>query len=133
VEGDRLRLDTRTKILTAAGLAALDPPRPLLAVTARFDVLRAAMVSELAAARRRTGANSLLAVVRPLPDELAPLAARAEMAAALRVVDYVFIAENGDLSSLPASLQPLEIVSLEEADAARIRQLIEHVHSRQSA
>jgi hypothetical protein len=126
-------LDTRTKILTAAGLAALDPPRPLLAVTARFDVLRAAMVSELAAARRRTGANSLLAVVRPLPDELAPLAARAEMAAALRVVDYVFIAENGDLSSLPASLQPLEIVSLEEADAARIRQLIEHVHSRQSA
>ena len=133
MEGDRLRLDTRTKILTAAGLAALDPPRPLLAVTARFDVLRAAMVSELAAARRRTGANSLLAVVRPLPDELAPLAARAEMAAALRVVDYVFIAENGDLSSLPASLQPLEIVSLEEADAARIRQLIEHVHSRQSA
>ena len=133
MEGDRLRLDTRTKILTAAGLAALDPPRPLLAVTARFDVLRAAMVSELAAARRRTGANSLLAVVRPLPDELAPLAARAEMAAALRVVDYVFIAENGDLSSLPASLQPLEIVSLEEADAARIRQLIAHVHSRQSA
>ncbi len=91
------------------------------------------MVRELAAARRRTGANSLLAVVRPLPDALAPLAARAEMAAALRVVDYVFIAENGDLSSLPASLQPREILSLEEADAARIRQLIEHVHSRQSA
>ena len=126
-------MDTRTKILTADGLAALDPPRPLLAVAARFDVLRAAMVRELAAARRRTGANSLLAVVRPLPDELAPLAARAEMAASLRVVDYVFIAENGDLSSLPASLQPIEIVSLEEADAARIRQLIENVHSRQSA
>jgi hypothetical protein len=126
-------LDTRTKILTAAALAALDPPRPLLVVAARFDLLRAAMVRELAAARRRTGANSLLAVVRPLPDELAPLAARAEMAASLRVVDYVFIAENGDLSSLPACLQPIEIVSLEEADAARIRQLIEHVHSRQSA
>ena len=133
MEGDRLRLDTRTKILTAAALAALDPPRPLLVVAARFDLLRAAMVRELAAARRRTGANSLLAVVRPLPDELAPLAARAEMAASLRVVDYVFIAENGDLSSLPASLQPIEIVSLEEADAASIRQLIEHVHSRQSA
>jgi hypothetical protein len=102
-------------------------------VAARFDLLRAAMVRELAAARRRIGANSVLAVVRPLPDELAPLAARAEMAASLRVVDYVFIAENGDLSSLPASLQPIEIVSLEEADAARIRQLIEHVHGRQSA
>ena len=126
-------MDTRTKILTVDELAALDPPRPLLVVAARFDLLRAAMVRELAAARRRTGANSLLAVVRPLPDELAPLAARAEMAASLRVVDYVFIAENGDLSSLPACLQPIEIVSLEEADAARIRQLIEHVHSRQSA
>jgi hypothetical protein len=126
-------MDTRTKILTAADLSALDPPRPLLAVTARFDVMRAVMVQELAAALGRTGANSLLAVVRPLPDELAPIAARAEMAASLRVVDYVFIAENGDLSSLPASLQPVEIVSLEEADAARIRQLIAHVHSRQSA
>jgi len=126
-------MDTRTKILTAADLAALDPPRPLLVVTARFDVLRAAMVQELAAALGRSGANSLLALVRPLPDELAPIAARAEMAASLRVVDYVFIAENGDLSSLPATLQPVEIVSLEEADAARIRQLIENVHSRQSA
>jgi hypothetical protein len=126
-------MDTRTKILTATDLAALDPPRPLLVVTARFDVLRAAMVQELAAALGRSGANSLLALVRPLPDELAPIAARAEMAASLRVVDYVFIAENGDLSSLPATLQPVEIVSLEEADAARIRQLIENVHSRQSA
>ena len=133
MEGDRFRLDTGTKILTAARLAALDPPRPLLVVTARFDLLRAAMVRELAAALGRTGANSLLAVVRPLANELAPIAARAQMAASLRVVDYVFIAENGDLSSLPASLQPIEIVSLEEADAARIRQLVEHVHSRQSA
>jgi hypothetical protein len=126
-------VDTRTKILTASALAALDPPRPLLIAAGRFDILRAAMVRELAAALERTGANSLLAVVRPLSDELAPLAARAEMAASLRVVDYVFVAENGDISSLPAELQPIEIVSLEEADAERIRQLIEHVHRRQSA
>jgi hypothetical protein len=133
MEGDRVRLDTRTKILTAAGLAALAPPRPLLVAAGRFDILRAAMVRELAAALERTAANSLLVVVRPLPDELAPLAARAEMAASLRVVDYVFIAENGNLSNLPGSLQPIEIVSLEEADAERTRQLIEHVHRRQSA
>jgi hypothetical protein len=133
MEGDRVRLDTRTKILTAAGLAALAPPRPLLVAAGRFDILRAAMVRELAAALERTAANSLLVVVRPLPDELAPLAARAEMAASLRVVDYVFVAENGDLSNLPGSLQPIEIVSLGEADAERTRQLIEHVHRRQSA
>ena len=88
---------------------------------------------ELHDARRRTAASSLLVVVRPFPGELAPLAARAEMAAALRVVDYVFVAETGDLSSLAGCTQPFEIVSLEEADARRIRQLIEHVHSRQSA
>jgi hypothetical protein len=105
----------------------------LLVAAGRFDILRAAMVRELAAALERTAANSRLVVVRPLPDELAPLAARAEMAASLRVVDYVFIAENGNLSNLPGSLQPIEIVSLEEADAERTRQLIEHVHRRQSA
>ena len=126
-------MDTRTKILIAAALAALDPPRPLLVAAGRFDILRVEMVRELAAALERTAADSLLVVVRPLPDELAPLAARAEMAASLRVVDYVFIAENGDLSNLPGSLQPIEIVSLEEADAERTRQLIEHVHRRQSA
>jgi hypothetical protein len=125
-------VDTRTKILTGSALAALDPARLLLAVMARFDILRAEMVRELAAARQRTGAGSLLAIVRPIAGELAPIAARAEMAAALRVVDYVFIAENGDLTGLPASLQPIEIMNLEEADAHRTRQLIEHVHTRQS-
>ena len=99
----------------------------------RFDVLRTDTARELADARSRTGAASLLAVLRPLADELAPLAARAEMAAALRVVDYVFVAESGDLASLPAWLRSAEILNLEEAEARRIRQLIEHVHSRQSA
>jgi len=126
-------VDTRDKILTPPALAALHPPRPLLIAAGRFDILRAETARELAAARSRTGAASLLAVIRPVADELAPLAARAEMAAALRVIDYVFIAETGDLASLPAVLEPVEILNLEEADARRIRQLIEHVHSRQSA
>ena len=126
-------MDTRTKILSASALAALEPARPLLIAAGRFDVLRTETARELAAARSRTGAASLLAVIRPLCDELAPPAARAEMAAALRVVDYVFIAEPGDLASLPSWLQPAENLDLEEADARRIRQLIEHVHSRQSA
>ena len=132
MEGDRLRVDTRTKILTPAALAGLDPQRPLLVVTGRFDILRAEAARELAEARDRTGAGSLLAVVRPLSDELAPLEARAEMAAALRVIDYVFVAPNGDWTSPVESLQPIEIMSLEEAEAQRTRQLIEHVHSRQS-
>jgi hypothetical protein len=132
MEGERDCVDTRTKILTPAALAALDPPRPLLLVTGRFDILRVAVPRDLAAARQRTGAGSLVVAVRPLPDELAPLAARAEMAAALRVVDYVLIALNGDLAGLAKSLQPIEIINLEESDAQRTRQLIEHVHSRHS-
>jgi hypothetical protein len=125
-------VDTRTKILTPVALAELDPPRPLLLAVGRFDILRVEMARELAAARRRTGAASLLAVVRQLPDELAPLDARAELAAALRVIDYVFVAADGDLTGLAAAMQPIEIMNLEEADAQRTRQLIEHVHSRHS-
>jgi bifunctional ADP-heptose synthase (sugar kinase/adenylyltransferase) len=125
-------LDTRTKILTPAALAALDPPRPLVLAMGRFDILRVEAIRDLDAARRRTRAQSLLAVVRPLSGELAPLEARAEMAAALRVVDYVFVAQDGDLAGLAASLQAVETINLEDADAERTRQLIEHVHSRQS-
>jgi bifunctional ADP-heptose synthase (sugar kinase/adenylyltransferase) len=123
-------MDTRTKIVTPE--AALDAPRPVLLVTGRFDILRAEMARDLAAARQRTGARTLAVAIRPLADELLPTAARAEMAAALRVVDYVFAVPDGDLTSLAATLQPTEIIDLEEADAQRKRQLIEHVHSRHS-
>jgi hypothetical protein len=125
-------MDTRTKIVAHGALVALDPPRPLLLAVARFDILRVELARDLAAARLRTGARSLVAVVRPVEGELAPLPARAELAAALRVVDYVLLAPNEDVDSLTASLQPIEILNLEEADAQRMRQLIEHVHSRQS-
>jgi bifunctional ADP-heptose synthase (sugar kinase/adenylyltransferase) len=126
-------VDTRTKILTPAALAALDAPQPLVAVTGRFDILRTGLARELAAARERTGAKSLLAVVRPFEGELAPIEARAELAAALRLVDYVFIAENEDLASLADAVHAMETIDLEPGDAERTRKLIEHVHSRQSA
>jgi hypothetical protein len=127
MEGDRRRVDTRTKIVTAADLAKLALARPLLVATGRFDVLRMEAARALSTARERTGARSLLVALRPLADELAPLDARAEMAAALRMVDYVFVAANGDWPGSVTSLQPIEIVDLEDADAERIRQLIEHV------
>jgi hypothetical protein len=37
LEGDRPRVDTRTKILTPAALAAPNPPRPTLLAAGRFD------------------------------------------------------------------------------------------------
>jgi len=126
-------VDTRTKILTAAAAAALEPARPLLLVTGYFDVLRAEHARALTEARERTGAQSVLVVVLPLAAEIVPQAARAEMVAALRMVDYVLPAENDDWEGVAGALQPVEIVRLEEADARRTRQLIEHVHHRQSS
>lgn len=125
-------MDTRAKILTPAAASALEPARPLLLVTGHFDILRLELVRELTVALERNRARTLIVVVRPLAGAMAELGARAEMAAALRMVDYVFIAENEDWESLAGSLQPIEIINLEEADAHRARQLIEHVHRRQS-
>jgi hypothetical protein len=138
MEGDRVRVDTRAKIVTPEALLALDPPRPLLVAAGRFDVLRVEAARELDAARERTGAKTLVVAIAPLADALAPLGARAEMAAALRVIDYVFIASNEDpdrkeWDRLIASLQPTELIDLTGADTERVRQLIEHVRGRQSA
>ncbi|MGA3018246.1 MAG: hypothetical protein ABSF62_14100 [Bryobacteraceae bacterium] len=125
-------MDTRNKLLTPAGLLALAPPRPLVVVKGYFDLLRAEHARSLDAIRSRTGAATLLAVVLPLDHSLLPLAARAELAAALRMVDYVLPGDCEDLNRLVSSLGPAETVSLEDADMRRARQLIEHVHRRQN-
>jgi hypothetical protein len=118
-------MDTRNKILTLD--AALRLPRGTLTlVTSSFDALRTTHVRDLATLPR-----PVLAVVLPLADELLPQPARAEMAAALRVIDYVVIAGNQDLDALIKALLPRELVRMETGDAARIQQLIEHVHRRQ--
>jgi bifunctional ADP-heptose synthase (sugar kinase/adenylyltransferase) len=125
-------VNTRSKIVTPDAVAGLDPARPLLLVAGYFDILQVELVRELAQARQRTGALTLVAAVLPLDGERVPLAERAEMTAALRVVDYVLTIETEDLDRLAASLQPIETIRLEEADRRRARQLIEHVQRRQS-
>ena len=118
-------MDTRSKILSLD--AALRLPRGTVTlVSGYFDALRAGHARDLAGLR-----GPLLVAVLPLVGELLPQAARAEMVAALRVVDYVVIANEKDLDALIARLAPRELVRLEAADAARVRQLRDHVHSRQ--
>ncbi len=116
-------MNTRSKIVSAIA----SPPQPVLLTTGLFEILRIETVRELAEARRRTGAKTVIAVVLSSTEERIPLAARAEMAAALRVIDYVLIGEAGEWEGPAARLQPIEILHLEEADARRTRQLIEHV------
>ena len=130
--GIRPRVDTRSKILSVTNAVSLQPARPLVLVTGHFDVLRAAHARELAEIRTRTGAATLLVVVVPLAGELLDQRSRAELVAALRMVDYVLTADHEGLAEISRALQPLETVSQEPADALRTRQLIEHVHRRPS-
>jgi len=58
--------------------------------------------------------------------------ARAELAAALRMVDYVVIADDPSSDSMLPALQAARIVRLEGVHELRKRQLTEHVRSRQT-
>jgi bifunctional ADP-heptose synthase (sugar kinase/adenylyltransferase) len=125
-------MDTRNKILTAAAARELRLPS-LAAVTGYFDILTAGDARELEEVRDRTGAAALVAIVLPLPGGILDLPARAELAAGLRVIDYVVIADEPDLDTLIAALRPRELVHLEAAHTRRARQLREHVRRRTHA
>jgi hypothetical protein len=119
-------MDTRNKILTLDATLRL-PRGEITLVSGYFDALRAAHTRDLAALPR-----PLLAVVLPRAGELLSQRARAEMTAALRVIDYVVIAENKELDALVEALTPRQVVRMEARDAALVEQLIEHVHRRQT-
>ena len=121
-------MDTRSKIVSPAAV-----PHGATVVTGAFDVVRAEDARELAAIRARFPARPLVIVVLPLEGELLPQRARAELAAALRVVDYVLIPHDPHPDALLASLQPAELVRLETVHAERKRQLMEYVHRRQTS
>jgi bifunctional ADP-heptose synthase (sugar kinase/adenylyltransferase) len=122
-------MDTRSKILTLAEAMELRPPCAI--VSGYFDVLRAEHARELAQVHH----HPLLAVVLPLAGEILSQRARAEMVAALRVVDYVVIANYGGLDRLVEALKPVEYTRMEGEPAVRRdrwpRQLSEHVDRRQ--
>ena len=125
--GIRPRVDTRRKILTVDAARQLAPP--LTVVTGYFDLLGAGHARDLMAAR---GVDPLLAVVLAGSRTVLDQRARAELVAALRMVDYVVIADDGDVDAFIGSLQPADLVRLEAADERRARQLIEHVRRRQT-
>lgn len=126
-------MDTRTKIITAEEAAALaHGDRPAVLVTGPFDVLLAAHVREVG--RVRAGLpDAVLVVALTTPEQpVLDARARAEMVAALEVVDYVVSLEDQQMGSLLAAFQAEHIVRLEAAHEQRRRELIQHVHRRQS-
>ena len=122
-------MDTRSKILSASDAIHLRG-QPLILVTGYFDVLRPAHIRDLENARRDMAASKLLVAVLPRPDEWTSQDARAEVAAALRVIDYVVIAGNGEIEGLIECLRPNRVVRLEAADERRARELREQARGR---
>lgn len=102
-------------------------PAGCTAVTGYFEILAAEDSRQLAPLPK-----PIVAIVLPLEGELLSQRGRAEMAAALQVVDYVVIAESQGVDALCERLRPARIVAIEAAQARRTRQLIEHVRNRQT-
>jgi bifunctional ADP-heptose synthase (sugar kinase/adenylyltransferase) len=121
-------MDTRSKIVNPEAA-----PHACTVVTGSFDVVLAADARELAEIRARQPDRPLVVVVLPLSPELLPQRARAELVAALRMVDYVVTANDAAPDALLAWLEPSHLVRLEAAQAERKRQLMEHVHRRQTS
>lgn len=122
-------MDTRRKILEPGET----PPtgQPVTLATGYFDVLRAAQLADLEALRKP--GYTLLVAVRPQPNAILPLRARAEMVAALRMVDYVVTSCDDELDALVTALKPAHMVRLEAGEQARASQLKQHVQRRQSS
>ncbi len=120
-------MDTRTKILDAAEAAAAASEarragKTVKLVTGTFDPLLAAHARRL----REIGSDAAVLFAEILEPEapLLPARARAELVAALGVVDYVVLGG--------AALQPDEIYREESADSRRRQGLIRNVRQRKS-
>ena len=120
-------MDTRNKILTLAQI-----PKRGKVVTGYFDLLRVQHARDLECVCLRPPHAPLIVLILQEPGELLNQHARAEMAAAMRMVDYVLIANSEDLDGILERLEPREIVRLEATDLRRTRCLVEHVQRGQT-
>lgn len=128
-----MSFDTRHKIVTLAQAGALaeesrrSGSAPAAFVT-HLEVLRAGHVRKLEELAAATPGKLFVILTDP-ESPLVPLEARAELAAALRVVDYVVPSAEGAAPVL-AALNAGLTVHDEEEDRGLTRHLIEHVRSR---
>lgn len=129
-------MDTRTKILTwveavATARRLRQEGGAVSLATGWFDPVLAGHARRLETLRERSAA--LMVVVLDPPQPILPARARAELVAALRVVDYVVLPEKGCLEHFLTQLEAAEIARGEVADEELTRDLIRHVHTRQRA
>ena len=126
-------MDTREKIIDLA--KAVDIAAELRRrgervklVAGYFDVLTPDHVRRF---RELPDGRPLMAMVLDPPDALLGARARAELAAGLSMIDYVFPLDGANFEQAVEQIQPGEVVREEIADRRRSKGLIEHVHRRQ--
>ena len=126
-------MDTRAKIVTpelvaAAARACRAAGRPVTLISGFFDPLLAAHARRLAEIAPRDGA--LFVALQDPPIPVLPAQARAELVAALGMVECVVL--PGPLpASLAESIQAQTVFSEEAADRHRTQEFIQRVHDRQ--
>ena len=128
-----MNLDTRHKILNIGDAATRirelqQSGQPVVAFVSHLEVLRAAQVRKLEQVAPGAPGKLMVIITEPA-SPLVTLQARSEVAAGLRVVDYVVPAPDGAAAAL-AAIDPGSRIDDEEEDRGRTRQLIEHVRSR---
>ena len=122
-------MDSREKIVdldrAAAIAAALRRKGARVSLFAGdFDVLTPELVRRL---RALDGQGTLVAAVLDPVRPLLPTRARAELAAALSMIDYVLLPPGCGLDRVIAEIQPDEVIRDDRDSQA----LIEYVHRRQ--
>ncbi len=111
-------MDTRKKIIDTAQAAAIAASGATI-VSGYFDPLIAAHAERLSGLKP-AGAKLLVLIATP-DSAILPAAARAELVAGLRCVDYV--------SELTGAVTPQ--IRLEHEDSERFAALLQHVQARQ--
>jgi hypothetical protein len=125
-------MDTREKIIDLARAADIAAElrrhgERVKLVAGYFDVLTPDHVRRF---RKLADGRPIMAAVLDPPDPLLGSRARAELAAGLSMIDYVFLLDGADFEQAVEKIQPGEVIREEIADGRRSRALIEHVHSR---
>lgn len=122
-------MDTRSKILSPERALQLasetrSAGKQLKIVSGFFDVLQPEIVRALTPL---AGPESLLlALVLDPPSPVTSATARAELAASLRMIDYV-VSFDGDPTAFIERMQPAEWIQHEHAHAESTRRLLERV------
>lgn len=113
-------MDTREKIIDAAQAVRIAQDGALV-VKGTFDPLVAPLAARLASLKQNS--RKMLVLIHTPSDAILPAPARAQLLAALTIVDYV--------CHEPVSLEP--DIDVTHEHARQLSDLIRHVHERQQA